>query len=140
MSQEQNELVIGLKTNCKRGYNKLSKEIDLTNQLTAWILDKLSKEKNFNELTRFLTENNLWITVPIPTTIKAYTNKKGKTSMKHYTINNYMINSIKSNEPVLFPTRMRFDIKKLGINPKGIFNSLDKQSVYYYSIGGASTN
>ena len=86
--------------------------------------------ETYSELTRFLTDLNISIKVPMLTVMKPYTNKKGKTTMKHYTVNGFMVNDLKGDEPVLYPTWIKFNDTTLHTNEGGHFTSFADQTVY----------
>jgi hypothetical protein len=129
-TQTQKALVKGLKTNCKRGYNLLAETQAELTATQKWIIDKLSREDNHDELTRFLTDLNISIKVPMLTVLTPYTNKQGKTTMKHYTANGSMVNSLKDDKPVLYPTWIKFNDLTLQTNDGGHFTSFSDQTVY----------
>ena len=126
-----------IKANCKRGYTLLQKsEADLT-ATQNWIIKKLLTEdplkQNIEELAEFLHEFKIHIKVLMMTELKSYTNKKGKTSMKHYTANGYMVNNIKSDVPVLVSTWMEFDKEKLCISKDDVnreWRSREQQTLF----------
>tara|TARA_R100001244_G_scaffold55460_1_gene47546 strand:- start:64 stop:717 length:654 start_codon:yes stop_codon:yes gene_type:complete len=130
-----------IKANCKRGYTLLQKaEADLT-ATQNWIIKKLLTEDplyhNIKELAEFLHEFKIHIKVPMLTELKSYTNKKGTTSMKHYTTNGIMVNKIKSDVPVLFPTWIEFDKNKLSIETPismsaGEWVSREQQTLFHW--------
>ena len=134
-TQTKKALVVGLKTNCKRGYNLLAETQAELTATQKWILDKLMNElsisgETYDELTRFLTDLNISIKVPMLTEMKPYTNKQGKTTMKHYTANGSMVNHLKDDKPVLHPTWTKFYRSKFQINAGGHFTSFADQTVY----------
>ena len=136
------DLVVGLKTNCKRGYNKLAKceaELNTTEQwIIKEILAKGMTKQAYGRLYRFLMETNKSIKVAMPTTLKPYTNKRGITTMKHYTRNGHLINHLKEPQSVLFPTWIKmteYDLLSTynrGINDKGTFTSFDTQTIFTF--------
>ena len=136
------DLVVGLKTNCKRGYNKLAKceaELNTTEQwIIKEILAKGMTKQSYGRLYRFLMETDKSIKVAMPTTLKPYTNKRGITTMKHYTRNGHLINHLKEPQSVLFPTWIKmteYDLLSTynrGINDKGTFTSFDKQTIFTF--------
>jgi hypothetical protein len=134
-TQTKKELVQGLKTNCKRGYNLLAEAHAELNATQKWIIDKLMSElsiggETYSELTRFLTDLNISIKVPMLTVMKPYTNKKGETTMKHYTANGFMVNDLKDDKPVLYPTWIKFNDRTFQTNEGGHFTSFADQTVY----------
>lgn len=132
-TQNKKELIHGLKTNCKKGYNLLAETQAELTATQKWIIDKLTQDAclgDYGELTRFLTDLNISIKVPQYTWIKPYTNKKGKTTMKHYTVNGFMVNDLKGDEPVLYPTWIKFNDTTLHTNEGGHFTSFADQTVY----------
>ena len=143
-TQTKKELIHGLKTNCKKGYNLLAETQAELTATQKWIIDKLlpygdcsyhRREDHYDELTRFLTDLNISIKVPMLTVMTPYTNKKGKTTMKHYTANGFMVNDLKDDKPVLYPTWIKFNDRTLLTNNKGhpteiYFNSFADQTVY----------
>tara|TARA_R110000744_G_C19062514_1_gene529126 strand:+ start:75 stop:527 length:453 start_codon:yes stop_codon:yes gene_type:complete len=135
-SKTNDKLAPSLKANIARGYGLYhAKEKELT-KTQRWIIDKLMDEEGdkeyggYHELTRFLTDLNLAIKVPMLTELKPYTNKRGKTTMKHYTANGVLVNHLKSKVPVMFPTWTNFDREKFQINEGGEFKSFETQTVY----------
>ena len=138
-TQTTKELVQGLKTNCKRGYNLFTETQAELTATQKWIIEYLlpagdcsfhKRPCDYGELTRFLTDLNISIKVPMLTVMKPYTNKKGKTSMKHYTSNGFIVNDIKEDKPVLYPTWTKFNDRTFQTNEGGHFTSLADQTVY----------
>ena len=138
-TQTKKELIHGLKTNCKRGYNLLAETQAELTATQKWIIEYLlpagdcsfhKRPCDYGELTRFLTDLNISIKVPMLTVMKPYTNKKGKTSMKHYTANGFMVNDLKDDKPVLYPTWTKFNDSTFQTNEGGHFTSFADQTVY----------
>ena len=136
-TQNKKELIHGLKTNCKKGYNLLAETQAELTATQKWIIEKLLPHRdgsycphNYYELTRFLTDLNISIKVPMLTVMTPYTNKKGKTTMKHYTANGFMVNDLKDDKPVLYPTWIKFNDRTLQTNEGGHFTSFTDQTVY----------
>lgn len=148
-STQNQELIIGLKTNCKRGYTKLSQvqaELSLTEQ---WVITELCGKSQKSQrlhkiklkrLSRFLRDTDKWIKVLRPTVVLPYTNKRGKTSNKHYNANGKMINGLTGDKSLLTPTWTHFasewkNMRSVTVADdyyEGVFISLEDQTIYIW--------
>jgi len=127
-----------LKANCKRGYSLLEhtqKELTATQDwIIARCLKNPDKDEGIHELEEFLTTFHIHIKILVMTELKPYTNKKGKTSMKHYTANGKMINSIKSEVPVPIPTWCEVIDEAIVKNMNGEWKSREEQTIFAVPI------
>jgi hypothetical protein len=114
---------------------KINNLENVMDKRTNFIIDALKNDHT--KLKEFYVSCDYWEKGYVMTELKEYTNKNGKTTMKHYVGYRYMNPQPKSKQPVMIGCRMKVtcdNIDCFDIDDKGMLQANEEKFQKHYGI------